>query len=91
MLSAEELATREVHMRQRLECTGTTASYLLRVQVDGGTVGESVLRGSGLRHDRPIYLLRDYAVPTGLHQLRVIHRASGGEGDPGFSADLVRA
>lgn len=71
VLSAEELATREVHMRQRLDCEGTTASYLLRVQVDGDTVEEAVVRGSGLRHDRPIHLLRDYAVPAGLHQLRV--------------------
>lgn len=71
VLSAEELATREVHMRQRLECEGTTASYLLRVEVDGATVGESVIRGSGLRHDRPLYLLRDYAVSAGRHRIRV--------------------
>jgi len=69
--SAEELAREEEHMRQRVECEGQFASYALRVEVDGRRVSESVVRGAGLRHDRPMYLLRDLDLTTGPHQVRV--------------------
>lgn len=70
-LSPEELAEREEHMRQRVECSGHFATYALRVETDGRLLGESVVRGAGLRHDRPIYLLRDFDVPGGRHRVRV--------------------
>ncbi len=70
-LSAEEQAQREEHMRQQVECEGGFASYTLRVEVDGRSVGETVIHGAGLRHDRPLYVLRDFPVPTGEHRLRV--------------------
>ena len=70
-LSEAELAERPAHMRQAVECEGTTATYRFQVWVDGGLVGEGVLRGGGFRHDRPLYLLRDLAVPPGNHDLRV--------------------
>jgi hypothetical protein len=70
-LSAEEQAQREEHMRQRVECAGRFASYALSVEVDGRAIGEAVIRGAGLRHDRPLYLLRDFPVPPGEHRLRV--------------------
>jgi hypothetical protein len=70
-LSAQELAEREEHMRQRVECEGTFATYALRVEVDEGVVGEAVVRGAGLRHDRPLYLLREFAVSPGVHRVRV--------------------
>jgi len=58
-------------MRQRVVCEGDFATYALRIEIDRALVGESVVRGAGLRHDRPLYLLRDYAVPAGLHRVRV--------------------
>jgi hypothetical protein len=70
-LTAEEQARREEHMRQRVECEGGFASYALRVELDGRVIGSSVFRGAGLRHDRPLYLLRDYAVPAGAHRVRI--------------------
>lgn len=70
-LSAEELARREEHMRQRVECDGRFATYLLRVESDERLVSESVIRGAGLRHDRPLYLLRDLDLPAGEHRIRV--------------------
>ena len=70
-LSAEELATREEHMRQRVECDGRFATYALRVASDGQTIGETVVHGAGLRHDRPLYLLREYDVAPGRHRVRV--------------------
>ncbi len=70
-LSAEELARREEHMRQRVECEGGFATYTLRVEVDGRAIAETIVHGAGLRHDRPLYLLRDYPVPPGRHRVRV--------------------
>jgi hypothetical protein len=70
-LSAEELAQREEHMRQRVECDGRFATYALRVESDGHVIGEAVVRGAGLRNDRPLYLLREFDVPPGLHHVRV--------------------
>ena len=70
-LSREELEREEEHMRQRVECEGRFATYGLRVELDGRLLGASVVRGAGLRHDRPIYLLRDLDVPAGAHHVRV--------------------
>jgi hypothetical protein len=70
-LSAEELEREEEHMRQRVECEGTFASYTLRVEADQRLVSESAVRGAGFRHDRPIYLLRELPVASGAHRLRV--------------------
>lgn len=69
--SEEELAQVAEHMRQRLVCEGVFATYLLRIEVDGQEIGQSVIRGAGLRHDRPLYLLRDYPVPPGRHRFQV--------------------
>ena len=70
-LSAEELAREEEHMRQRVECEGHFATYALRVEADGRLLSESVVRGAGLRHDRPIFLLRDIDLSSGAHRIRV--------------------
>jgi hypothetical protein len=70
-LSREELEREEEHMRQRVECTGTFASYTLRVETDQQLVSESIVRGAGLRHDRPIYLLREWPVSSDAHRVRV--------------------
>lgn len=70
-VSAEELAKRPEHMRQRVECEGHFATYALRVEVDGRPADEAIVHGGGLRHDRPIYLLREFGVPRGAHRIRV--------------------
>jgi len=70
-LSDEELEELAEHMRQRVSCEGVLATYTLRIEIDGKTIGESVVRGAGLRHDRPLYLLQDYSVPPGKHRFRV--------------------
>ena len=58
-------------MRQRVECDGRFATYTLRVESDGQVIGETVVHGAGLRHDRPLYLLREYDVAPGVHRVRV--------------------
>ncbi|MBL0173174.1 MAG: hypothetical protein IPP90_21320 [Gemmatimonadaceae bacterium] len=70
-LSDEELARLAEHMRQRVSCEGVFATYTLRIGVDGRVIGESVVRGAGMRNDRPLYLLRDYTVPPGTHRFQV--------------------
>jgi len=70
-LSAAELAEREEHMRQRVECDGRFATYALRVYSDDRLLHASVVRGAGLRHDRPLYLLRELDVAPGEHHIRV--------------------
>lgn len=69
--SEEELERLEEHMRQRVECEGRFATYALRVAVDDRVLDETVVRGSGLRNDRPIYLLRDFDVAGGVHRVRI--------------------
>lgn len=70
-LSAKEQEEREEHMRQRVECDGRFATYALRVESDGRLVGEGVVHGAGLRHDRPLYLLREFDVAPGVRRVRV--------------------
>lgn len=70
-LSAAELAQRAEHMRQRVECEGRFATYVLRVDVDGVVALEDVVRGAGLRSDRPLYLLREIELAPGRHAVHV--------------------
>ena len=70
-LSAAELAEREEHMRQRVDCEGKFASYALRVDADGHRLAESLERGAGLRHDRPLYVLREVDLAPGRHRIHV--------------------
>jgi len=70
-LSQEELEREEEHMRQRVVCDGHFTTYNLRVEADGRLLSESVVRGAGLRHDRPVYLLRDFDLSSGLHHVRL--------------------
>lgn len=69
--SEEELARLPAHMREREVCEGTSARYRLRVSRDGELVLDEVVRGAGLRHDRPVYLLRDLEAPPGRHLVEV--------------------
>lgn len=70
-LSAAELAQREEHMRQRVMCDGHFATYQLDVSADDHPLHASVVQGAGLRHDRPIYLLRDFDMEAGTHRVRI--------------------
>jgi hypothetical protein len=71
-VSHEQLEREEEHMRQRVACEGRFATYALRVEADGRRMTESVIRGAGLRHDRPMYLLRDFALSSGVRHVRIV-------------------
>lgn len=70
-LSEAEIAARNEHMRQRVECDGRAATYALTVRVDGVLLGNEVVRGGGLRHDRPLHLLQTYAVSPGRRRVQL--------------------
>lgn len=61
----EELARLAPQMRQSVVCEGTTARYRLEVRRNGELMHAQVVRGGGLRHDRPLYVSRDIPVPPG--------------------------
>ena len=71
VLSEEELATRPVHMRRARECEGQPATYDLEVVVDETTLDNAIVRGSGIRSDRPIFLLRSYPLAEGVRRVQV--------------------
>lgn len=70
-LSEAELAARPVHMRQARECRGGSATYRLRVVVDSAPTADLVLEGGGLRKDRAIFVLDEFAVQPGRRHLLV--------------------
>jgi hypothetical protein len=66
-LSDEELEKIPAHMRQRLQCEGRSASYAVRVLGNGRMLSTDTVTGGGLRGDRSIHMLREYAVAPGAH------------------------
>lgn len=86
-VSAEELEKLGEHMRQRVECEGRFATYLLRVTVDGSVAHQSVVTGAGLRNDRPIYLLEDFDVVPGPHRVAVSFARRESADDDGDNED----
>ena len=70
-LSESELAARPAHMRQARECQGRSATYRLRVVVDGVPTADLVLEGGGLRKDRAIFALDEFDVRPGRRHLVV--------------------
>jgi hypothetical protein len=69
--TAEEVDATPDHMRQRTICEGISASYQLRLAVGTTVLTDVVVRGGGLRHDRPIHVLRDHEVQPGTHRVMV--------------------
>lgn len=55
----QELAKLPAHMRQPVICEGGSAVYRLEVRRDGRLLADDLVRGGGLRHDRPLYVFRE--------------------------------
>jgi hypothetical protein len=66
-----ELENLPRHMRQAVVCEGRSASYQLTVVQDGDTLLEEPVWGGGVRHDRPVYLYREFVADPGTHHLIV--------------------
>lgn len=70
-LTDEELQRLPQHMRREEECEGRMLPYRLQVVLDGLPVVDDVVRASGAREDRPIYVYRELPVSPGDHEIRV--------------------
>ena len=70
-LSPEEIAARPAHMRLARECSGASATYRLALSVDGVAHDDRVLQGGGLRNDRAIFVLDEFAVAPGARRIEV--------------------
>jgi hypothetical protein len=70
-LTEEELAAIPAHMRRTEECTGYFVDYEVRLEIDGHEPTVDTVAPSGLRRDRPVYVLRDRSVPPGRHSVDV--------------------
>jgi hypothetical protein len=71
-LSTDEIAKQPVHMRRTEVCERTIEPYRLHVAIDGVTRVDTVLQPTGARRDRPLYVLRDFVVPPGQHEVDVL-------------------
>ncbi len=69
--TAEELAKLPVHMRRDKVCETTGIPYRLRIVLNGEGVEETLIRRTGTRGDRPIYVYRELRVPSGTHRLEI--------------------
>ena len=93
-LSNAEVEALNEHMRQRVQCDGRAATYALRVRVNGVLLGDEVVRGGGLRHDRPLHLLQTYAVSPGGRRVQLEfsrRERTGGDAGTGASAAAAEA
>ena len=70
-LSDEELAKVPAHMRQRVQCEGHSARYVVRVLGNATPLSIDTVTGGGLRGDRAIHMLREYRLPAGAHAIAV--------------------
>jgi hypothetical protein len=70
-LTPEELAEIPAHMRRAEECVGDFVDYVLTADIDGTELLVDTISPSGLRRDRPVYVLRDLPVDPGTHRLAV--------------------
>lgn len=67
----EENARLPAHMRRDEICEGRTASFELKVVIDGATLLQDTLDAEGARGDRPIHVLRDIDLESGTHDVLV--------------------
>ncbi len=74
-LTEEEQAGIPAHMRRSEECTGYTVDYELRLEIEGLPAIVDTVAPSGLRRDRPVYVLLNQAVPAGERTVRVAFTA----------------
>lgn len=87
--SEEELAKIPAHMRQAVVCEGTTAAYRLEVRREGSVLLDQIVRGGGLRHDRPLYVSHDIPLPPGdaMVSVRFVRIDDSGSANGGNAAD----
>lgn len=80
--SEEELARLPTHMRNPQACQPSLTPHRLEVEVDGEELLAEWVRPSGVRGDRPLYVLEEIPVAAGVHRVVVRFRpAAEGKGE----------
>jgi hypothetical protein len=82
-----ELEALPVHMRTPEVCEGGNVAYRLVTQVGGARPDTAVVLPGGARGDRPVFVLRESALPPGRHRVQVRFEPVAG-GAAGESATL---
>lgn len=70
-LTAAELASRPMHMRQPRECIDQPLHYRLQVEIQGETRLDRTLSPAGARGDRPLYVQQDFRLQPGVYPIRI--------------------
>jgi len=81
--TAAELEGVPIHMRPKEICEGAELPFQLRAWVDGEIVVDERVTPSGLRADRPAYVMVERPVAAGPHRLRVEFAVASAEVLPG--------
>ncbi|HEY7541509.1 MAG TPA: 4Fe-4S binding protein [Methylomirabilota bacterium] len=83
-LSAEEQATRPVHMRRTRECVSEVLAYDLIATVDGRELTRRRVKSPGLRADRPLSVEEDLKITPGERPVTItfIPAEAGDGGKP---------
>jgi hypothetical protein len=69
--SAEELERLPAHMRREEICEGRVLPYRLRVLINGRVIYDEMVRPSGAREDRPLYVYRELPVRPGDYGVEI--------------------
>jgi hypothetical protein len=76
-LTESEQEALPVHMRREVICEGRVSSYRLEVVVDGEPWHSSIVKGSGARGDRPLYVFDAVRLDPGRHDVHVVFEREG--------------
>jgi hypothetical protein len=77
-----ELERLPPHMRNPDACAGGLPPYRLSVRVDGGLVLDRVVRGGGVRGDRPLTVYDEVPLALGLRRIRIDFEPADEMGPP---------
>ncbi|MBI4501736.1 MAG: hypothetical protein HY700_11305 [Gemmatimonadetes bacterium] len=77
----EELAKLPPHMREDDVCEGRVLPYRLVVKLDDTLEADAMVRASGAREDRPIYVYHEFPLAPGTHRVSIDFERQGAPGE----------
>ena len=81
VLTGEELAQLPQHMREGDVCEGRILPYRLVVELDQRPAVDFMVRASGAREDRPLYVYHEFLVAPGAHRIAIDFERQGVPGE----------
>jgi hypothetical protein len=84
-----ELERLPIHMRREEICEGRLLPYRLRVMIDGRLVVDDLVKPSGMRGDRPLYVFREIPVKPGSYRVAVSWEEEREERSPDGAARVA--